>query len=83
MLSTHTAEEWKYRHNEIRCQRARDAKVWILSLDVTGERGARISYGPTALIDPSGVVVAQVPLMTTATLVAELASPSHRAPRPE
>ena len=72
MLRLPNAENWKYRHNEIRCQRARDAQVWILSADVTGERDGRISYGPTAMIDPGGGVVAQVPLMTTGMLVTDL-----------
>lgn len=71
MLRLASAEKWKHRHNEIRCERAREACVWILSSDVTGEHGGHISYGPTAMIDPSGVVVAQVPLMTSGILVTE------------
>jgi predicted amidohydrolase len=67
MLRLETAEEWKFRHNEIRCKRARDARVWILSSDVTGELNGRISYGPTAVIDSSGTVIAQVPLLSTGT----------------
>jgi predicted amidohydrolase len=81
MLRLPTAEQWKHRHNEIRCQRAREAGVWILSSDVTGERDGRISYGPTALIDPSGAVVAQVPVMTAGMLVAEF-SPTRTAQSP-
>jgi len=71
LLRPTTAEEWKLRHNQIRSERAREARVWILSSDVTGEHEGRISYGPTALIDPEGTVVAQVPLMTTGLLVVE------------
>jgi len=74
MLRPSTAEEWKHRHNEIRCERARDAGVWMMCSDVTGERDGRISYGPTAIIDSSGTVIAQVPLMTTGMVVAELSS---------
>ena len=74
MLRPSNAEDWKLRHNEIRCERARDAGVWIVSSDVTGEYNGRISYGPTAVIDSSGRVVAQVPLMTTGMVVVEFPS---------
>ncbi|HVJ15927.1 MAG TPA: nitrilase-related carbon-nitrogen hydrolase, partial [Polyangiaceae bacterium] len=71
LLRPTTAEEWKLRHNQIRSERAREARGWILSSDVTGEHEGRIALGPTALIDPEGTVVAQVPLMTTGLLVVE------------
>jgi predicted amidohydrolase len=72
MLRPATAEDWKLRHNEIRCRRAREARVWMMSSDVTGECGGRISYGPTAVIDPMGNIVAQVPLMTTGLVVVDI-----------
>lgn len=72
MLRPSVAEDWKSRHNEIRCDRARDARVWIVSSDVTGEYAGRISYGPTAVIDPTGRVIAQVRLMTTGMLVVDV-----------
>ena len=72
MMRPPQAEEWKHRHNEIRAQRAREAGVWLLSSDVTGERDGRISYGPTAVIDPHGAIVDQVPLMKVGTVLAEL-----------
>jgi predicted amidohydrolase len=72
MLRPSAAEHWKLRHNEIRCKRAREARLWILSSDVMGEHAGRISYGPTAVIDPNGRVVAQAPLMTTAMIVAAI-----------
>jgi predicted amidohydrolase len=71
MMRRSTAEEWKLRHNEIRAARAREGSVWLVSSDVTGEEGDRISYGPTAVIDPKGMVIDQVPLMTTGMLIAE------------
>ncbi len=77
MQRLETAEQWKFRHNEIRCKRARDARVWILSSDVTGELNGRISYGSTAVIDSEGAVVAQVPWLTTGMVVVEF-SPSPR-----
>lgn len=72
MMRSATAEEWKHRHNEIRAMRARDAGVWLLSSDVTGHRDGRVSYGPTALIDPDGNVLAHVPLMTPGMLLADV-----------
>jgi predicted amidohydrolase len=72
MLRPEAAEHWKLRHNEMRCQRAREARLWILSSDVMGEHDGRISYGPTALIDPGGEVVVQAPLMKTAMIVVDV-----------
>jgi predicted amidohydrolase len=72
MMSRGTAERWKSRHHEIRSQRARESGAWLLSADVTGETEGRVSFGPTALIDPAGAVVAQVPLMTTGMVVADV-----------
>ncbi len=62
MLRTHTAEDFKHKHNAIRADRCRETGLWLLSADVTGARDGRISYGPTAVIDPAGHVVAQAPL---------------------
>ena len=73
MMRREKAEEWKHRHNEIRGQRARETGLWVVSSDVTGERDGRISLGPTAIIDPSGVVVAQVPLLEVGIVVVEIA----------
>lgn len=57
---------------EIRCERARETGLWLLSSDVTGERGERISYGPTALIDPDGVVTEQLPLLAPGVLLVDV-----------
>jgi predicted amidohydrolase len=72
MMRRVTAEKLKHVHNEIRSQRAREARVWLLSSDVVGERDGRVSYGPTAVINPVGIVIDQVPLMTTGMVVAEI-----------
>ena len=77
MLTRRTAEEWKLRHNEMRSEHARESGLWLLSSDVTGERAGRVSYGPTALIDPQGVVVQQLPLLETALLVVDIPSGSE------
>jgi predicted amidohydrolase len=64
MIRREAAEQWKLRHNEIRTLRAREANLWVVSSDVTGERDGRVAYGPTAVIDPLGRVRTQVPLLT-------------------
>ena len=73
MMRHDTALRWKDRHQEIRIRRARETGMWLASSDVTGTRGdQRIGYGPTSVISPDGVVVAQVPLMTTGMAVADI-----------
>jgi predicted amidohydrolase len=73
MMRRESAEEGKWRHNEIRSTRASESQIWLISSDVTGELNGRISYGPTAVIDPQGHVVEQVPLMKTGMVVADIA----------
>lgn len=73
MMPRAKAEAWKLRHNEIRSIRAKEHRLWIASSDVVGDRDGRISYGPTAVIDPSGTIVDQVPLLTTGMVLAEIA----------
>ncbi|MFO1265503.1 MAG: carbon-nitrogen hydrolase family protein [Rubrivivax sp.] len=72
MLPRSQAEAWKHRHNEIRCRQARDHRLWIAAAEITGERDGCIAYGPTAVIDPGGTVVAQVPLMQIGVVVADI-----------
>lgn len=72
MLPRPIAETWKDRHNPVRGDRCRETGLWCLSADVTGERGDRIAWGPTALLDPQGAVAAQLPLDAPGLLVADL-----------
>jgi predicted amidohydrolase len=74
MLRSESAERWKWKHNEIRAERARESNVWLVSADVTGERDGRISYGPTAVIAPNGNVLSQVPLLSEGIAFAEIES---------
>ena len=46
--------------------------MWLVSADVTGERDDKISYGPTAVLNPAGQVVDQVPLLTEGMLVIDI-----------
>lgn len=72
MMKHATAVKWKKKHNAIRAQRCRESKLWLLSSDVTGERDGRVSYGPTAVIDPLGQVVAQAALGTPGMVVFDI-----------
>jgi predicted amidohydrolase len=72
MMPRDLAEEWKSRHNDVRAQRAKEQGIWILSSEIFGERDDLISYGPTAVIDPRGNVVAQVALLEAGMVVAEI-----------
>ena len=77
MLRPH-AETWKHRHNEIRAERCRETAMWLVSADVTGSRDAdRIGWGPTCFIDPTGEVVAQVPLGEVGVAVVDISSRSR------
>lgn len=72
MMRYETAEKYKNLHHEMRIERVKENKIWLLSADVTGERDGRIAYGPTSAINPDGEVVAQVPLMKTGIVVIEI-----------
>lgn len=72
MLPRDIAETWKDRHNPIRGERCRETGLWMLSADVTGERGDRVGWGPTAVLDPSGAVAVQLPLDAPGLLVFDL-----------
>jgi predicted amidohydrolase len=70
-----TAEALKDMHNSARGERCRETGLWLVSADVTGERDGRISWGPTAVLNPAGEVVAQLPLEKTGLLVLDV--PRH------
>lgn len=72
MLRRETAEKYRDLHNAIRGERCRETGLWLLSADVTGERDGRIAWGPTAVLDPVGAVVAQLPLEQSGLLIFDL-----------
>jgi predicted amidohydrolase len=73
MMGLDKAFHWQYRHNEIRARRARETGLWLVSADVTGERGTdRIGLGPTCVLNPAGEVVAQVPTGRTGVVTADI-----------
>ncbi len=76
MLPSQVAETWKDAHNAVRGDRCREAGLWMVSADVTGERDGMIAWGPTAVLNPAGEVVAQVPLDAPGLLVFDVPSGS-------
>ncbi|UXS05615.1 carbon-nitrogen hydrolase family protein [Agrobacterium tumefaciens] len=72
MLKRKTAEAYRNLHNMVRGDRCRETGLWLVSADVTGEREGRVSFGPTAVIDPTGRVAAQLPLGEAGLLVFDL-----------
>jgi 5-aminopentanamidase len=72
MMRREVAERYKPIHNEVRARRAKEYGVWLISSDVAGELDGRVSYGPSAVIDPAGNIVAQVPLLQTGIVIASV-----------
>ncbi len=62
MMRREKAEAFKAMHNATRGERCRETGLWLVSADVTGERDGRVAWGPTAVLNPVGQVVAQLPL---------------------
>ena len=75
MLPRRIAETWKDAHNAVRADRCREAGVWMVSADVTGERDGAVAWGPTAVLSPAGEVVAQLPLGEPGLLVFDIPKP--------
>ncbi len=72
MLPRTKAETFKDVHNAVRGERCRETGLWLISADVVGERDGRIGWGPTAVLNPAGEVVAQLPLESPGLLVFDI-----------
>jgi len=79
MLPRQVAIEWKDKHNAVRAQRCRETGLWLMSADVTGAREGRVAWGPTAIINPAGEVVAQLPLDAPSLLLFDMPASGDRA----
>lgn len=75
MLPRKSAEALKDAHNSVRAERCRETGLWLVSADVTGERDGSIAWGPTAVLNPAGEVVAQLPLGEPGLLIFDI--PRH------
>ncbi len=74
MMPRANAEKFRDVHNAARGERCRETGLWLISSDVTGERDGRISWGPTAVLNPAGNVVAQLPLEAPGLLVFDMSA---------
>lgn len=78
MMPRQTATEWKDKHNAVRAERCRETGLWLMSADVTGARDGRVAWGPTAILNPAGEVVAQLPLDAPGLLVFDMPAAARR-----
>lgn len=72
MMRRDKAELFKDAHNAVRGDRCRETGLWLISADVTGERQGRVSWGPTAVLNPVGRVVKQLPLERPGLLIVDI-----------
>ena len=72
MMRREKAETFKELHSAVRSERCRETGLWLISADVTGERDGRVAWGPTAVLNPEGQVVAQLPLGEPGLLVFDI-----------
>ena len=72
MMRRQSAIEWRKKHNAVRAERCRETGLWMVSADVTGARGGCVAWGPTAMLNPNGEVVAQLPLDSPGLLVCDM-----------
>lgn len=79
MMRRQAAIEWKDKHNAVRGARCRETGLWLMSADVTGGRDGRVAWGPTAVLNPAGEVVAQLPLDSPGLLVFDMPASGRRA----
>lgn len=62
MMSRAKAEIYRDIHNAERAKRCRETGLWLISSDITGACDDMVSWGPSAVLSPTGEVVAQLPL---------------------
>lgn len=72
MMPLEKAERYKDIHNAVRGNRCRETGLWLISADVTGSRDGRVGIGPTAVLNPQGLVRAQLPPGKPGLLVFDL-----------
>ncbi|WP_413786022.1 carbon-nitrogen hydrolase family protein [Agrobacterium sp. rho-13.3] len=72
MMRRERAETFRDVHNAVRGKRCQETGLWLLSADVTGEGNGRVSLGPTALLNPDGQVIAQLPFGKPGLLVVDV-----------
>ena len=76
VLPPATAKRWRQRSIGNVVARARETGCWVVSSDVAGACGTRISLGCTAIVSPQGKISAQVPEGTTGGILLDLTQPT-------
>jgi 5-aminopentanamidase len=72
VLPPATAEKWRERSIGNLVVRARETRCWVVSSDVAGACGTRMSLGCTVIVSPEGDIKARVPEGTTGKIVLDL-----------
>ncbi len=78
MMPRQAAIEWRDKHNAVRGERCRETGLWLMSSDVTGAQDGSVAWGPTAVLNPAGQVVTQLPLDAPGLLVFDMPAGRHR-----
>lgn len=60
MLRAATAERWREKSVQNLQARALATGCWVVSSDVVGSHGDKLSHGCTCIVNPAGLVVARV-----------------------
>lgn len=61
LLRKDVADKWRAKSRENLQLRAQETGCWVISSDVAGVDGEKMSYGCTQTVSPSGKVIAFVP----------------------
>lgn len=72
MMQSEKAERYRDLHNAVRGDRCRETGLWLISADVTGSRDGCVALGPSAVLNPGGEVMAQLPLGKPGLLIFDL-----------
>jgi predicted amidohydrolase len=72
VLPPATAERWRQRSIGNLIARARETGCWVISADVVGACGDRVSLGCTAMVSPAGDLSARVPEGAVGQIVLDL-----------
>lgn len=75
VLPPAVAGRWRERSVGNLVARARETRCWVVSSDVAGTCGDRVSFGCTAIVSPEGEVRARVPEGAAGRIVLDAAPP--------
>jgi predicted amidohydrolase len=81
MMRPETAAKWRRLSLENLQARARQTGCWVMSADVIGRHGGRVSHGCTAIVRPDGEVAARVAEDVEGAALFDLPLPRLRSTR--